>query len=481
MNIFQRARRSVTRKPIKSILLFLVVFTISSFLLSGMASRTASVKIQDKTRQAIGAGFMLESNETNRHKRMQEIAEKIDGEGILDGVHQKRVDSIYGEQWMVWTDNSFDTLIESDIEKIAGTSGICDYNITTGVTAVNPVNFSRIEDEDIDQTKDFQCVSLIGNRDMQMDTNVLSGNVSIKTGRMISREDTDVCVISEELAKQNNLEIGDTLKFNDRHDRENATVYEAEIIGIYTVQQYMTPFMAGDTFRSENVIFTDLRFPEKAEGSENEPFYEKAYFKVQDTREYDMVKENVRKVDIDWERYDLIDNNGNYDTMSANFNDLESVSEALIWIVTLASFIILFFVFVFWLKNRVQEIGIFLCMGVPKIKIAGQVLAEALMIAIIAVSVSFAAAPSVSKLTANYLVEQQVQQEQEEKKLNEGKVAVSGFNETEQKVTGVSAKVTTQMMLFDGVCILALTSLSVITAGATILRKKPKDILSQMS
>ncbi|MDE7433460.1 MAG: ABC transporter permease [Lachnospiraceae bacterium] len=481
MNIFQRARCSVTRKPIKSILLFLVVFTISSFLLSGMASRTASVKIQDKTRQAIGAGFMLESNETNRHKRMEEISEKIGDEGTLDGVHNEKMDTIYGEVYGVWTDNSFDTLRESDIEKIAGASGICDYNITTGVTVVNPVNFSRIEDKDVDQSKDFQGVSLIGNRDMQMDTNVLSGNVSIKIGRMINREDTEVCVISEELAEQNNLEIGDTLQFNDYHDRENATVYQAEIIGIYTVQQYMTPAMDGDTFRSENVIFTDLRFPEKAEGSENEPFYEKAYFKVQDTREYDMVKENVRKVDIDWERYDLIDNNGNYDTMSANFNDLESVSEALIWIVTLASFIILFFVFVFWLKNRVQEIGIFLCMGVPKIKIAGQVLAEALMIAIIAVSVSFAAAPSVSKLTANYLVEQQVQQEQEEKKLNEGKVAVSGFNETEQKVTGVSAKVTTQMMLFDGVCILALTSLSVITAGATILRKKPKDILSQMS
>ena len=481
MNIFQRARRSVTRKPIKSILLFLVVLIISLFLLSGMASRTASIETQDKTRQAIGAGLLLEANETNRHKRMDEISQRLGegNEGTLDGVHRKRIDTIYGVQWLVWTDNSFETLKIADIEKIAKASGICDYNITTAVTAVNPVNFSRIEDKDLDQSADIQGVSLIGNRDMQMDTNVLSGNVFIKDGRMVKKDDTDVCVISEELAAQNSLKVGDKLQFNDYHDKDNSSVYEAEIIGIYSVQQYMTPYMADDTFRSENVIFTDLRFPEKAEG-ESEPLFEKAYFKVEDVDEYDAVKENVKQVDIDWERYDLIDNNGNYDTMSANFNDLERISEALVWIVALASFIILFLIFVFWLKNRVQEVGIFLAMGVPKIKIIGQVLLEALMIAVIAVSISFAIAPNVSKLTANYLVDQQVQQAQEEKELNAGNIAFD-FEETKQEVTGVSVDITAQMMLFDGVCILVLTSLSVITAGTTILRKKPKDILSEMS
>lgn len=481
MNIFQRARRSVTRKPIKSILLFLVVFIISLFLLSGMASRTATIETQDKTRQAIGAGLMLEANETNRRERINEISQKIgdENEGTLDGVHQKRIDTIYGVQWQVWTDNSFETLQENDIEEIAAVSGICDYNITTAVTAVNPVNFSRIEDKEVDQSKDIQGVCLIGNRDMQMDTNVLSGNVFIKEGRMVEINDNDVCVISEELATQNNLSVGDKLSFNDYHDKNNSTVYEAEIVGIYSVHQYMTPYMAGDTFRSENVIFTDLRFPEKAQG-EDEPLYEKAYFKVEDVDAYDTVKENVKQVDIDWERYDLIDNNGNYETVSANFNDLESISEILIWIVALASFIILFLIFVFWLKNRVQEVGIFLAMGVPKIKIIGQVLLEALMIAVVAVSISFAVAPNISKMTANYLVDQQVQQLQEEKELDAASVAFD-FEETEQEVKGVSVDITAQMMLFDGAGILALTSLSVITAGTTILKKKPKDILSEMS
>ena len=127
----------------------------------------------------------------------------------------------------------------------------------------------------------FSGVSLIGNKDMKLDRNVLSGNLHIKEGRMITPEDKDMCVISEELAKQNNLKIGDKISFNDYHDTENSKVSEAEIVGIYQVDQKMSPLMQGDTYRSENVIFTDLRFPEKAEG-ETSPLYERAYFKVED-------------------------------------------------------------------------------------------------------------------------------------------------------------------------------------------------------
>ena len=379
-----------------------------------------------------------------------------------------------------YINNSFETLLVDDIETIASVSGIADYNITTAVMAVNPVNFSRIEDDDVDQSSDVQGVSLIGNRDMEMDSNVLSGNLVIKEGRIIKRDDIDVCVISEELAAQNSLKIGDKLKFNDYHDRENSIVYEAEIVGIYKVNQKMTPYMSGDTYRSENMIFTDLRFPEKAEGNENDPLFAKAYFKVKDVDQYDSVKEAVKQVDIDWERYDLIDNKGNLDTMSSNFNDLENISQILIWVIAGASFVILFLVFVFWLKNRVQEVGILLSLGVSKIGILGQILLEALMIAILAITLSFTVAPSVSHVTANYLVTQQIEQAEEKKELDSDKVAFD-FVESKQEVTGVNVDITPQMLILDGVGVIALISLSILTAGTGILRKNPKDILSEMS
>ena len=112
----------------------------------------------------------------------------------------------------------------------------------------------------------------------------------------------------------------------------------------------MTPYMSGDTYRSENIIFTNLDFPAKAEQGISPTALKKPNFKVDQVDEYEAVKERIQQTDINWERYDLIDNNGNLDTMASNFNDLEHISQMLLLIIAGASFIILSLIFVFWMK-----------------------------------------------------------------------------------------------------------------------------------
>ena len=69
----------------------------------------------------------------------------------------------------------------------------------------------------------------------------------------------------------------------------------------------------------------------------------------------------------------------------------------MILVISVASFVILVLVFLFWLKNRVQEVGIFLSLGVPKFRIIGQIWSEAIMITVLSLMLSFAVAPAVSK------------------------------------------------------------------------------------
>ena len=166
--------------------------------------------------------------------------------------------------------------------------------------------------------------------------------------------------------------------------------------------------------------------------------------------------------------------------MSSNFNDLENVSQILIFIIIGASSIILILVFIFWLKNRAQEIGILLALGTAKVKILGQIFLEALLITAMAIMLSFTVAPFVSKVTANYLVDQQVRQEKEQDLLDEGKVA-KPFEESESTVTGVNAAISPQIMLFDSSCIIALIIFSVGISGVMVIRRNPKDIFSEMS
>ena len=76
MNSIQMAWRCVLRKPVKSILLLLTVFIISLSLTAGMASKNASIATSDTARQAVGAGFLLEENEANRHTRIEALSKK---------------------------------------------------------------------------------------------------------------------------------------------------------------------------------------------------------------------------------------------------------------------------------------------------------------------------------------------------------------------------------------------------------------------
>ena len=480
MNFIQRGIRSVIRKPVKSILLLLVVVVISSFYMSGMASQSASINTQDSTRQAVGATFRLELSEANRHTRLEEAAEHLGDktEGSYNGVHFFQTENGMSG---VSTDNSFETIIAEDAEKIAETEGIEEYNLTTVATVVNPVNFKRIEDPDMDQSQDYGGVNLVGNRIMEMDMDVSDGKIKIIDGRMTTKDDKDVCVISKELAELNDLSIGDELQFNQWDDKENSETYSAKIVGIYEIEQSMTPVMSGDTYRPENTIFTDLDFPEKPSGEEGNPLYQYAIFKVADVDKYDEVKAEIEKVDIDWERYDLIDNNGNIKNMAENFNDMEQMSRILLAIVSAASFIILCLIFLFWMKNRTQEIGILLALGELKRKIWGQFLWEAFLIGIIGLLFSFLIAPALSQATASYLAQQTQEQAQEQTEANQGMVSADGYTAPDMEIQDVEIHITPSMFAKDSAAIGILLVMSVSIAGITIMRKKPKEILSEMS
>lgn len=478
MSDFKRAIRSIFRKPVKSILLLCVVTFIGVFMVVGFASKNTNVNLQDNTRQAVGASYQLELNMNNRRERLIALGEKLgEKEGSIDGYWQKKTET---GQWISGVDNSFETVLYDDIIKISKVEGISQFNITSLDTAVNPVNFKRIEDKDADQSYDLKGVHLIGNYNSAMDKNFVNGNVELIEGRQITKDDKDICIISEELAKLNNLKLGDTLKFNDYHDKEKSTIYSAEIVGIYKTNKPITATISGDTYRSENAIFTDLRFPEKPSGHKDDPLYMTATFKVDDVNQYEKVKEKILDTNINWERYDLIDDKGNLDTMSTNFNTLEDTSNMMIIIITIASFAILTLIFIFWIKSRTKEVAIYMSLGLTKINIIKQILIEALLVGIVALSISAVASIPVSKISVDYIVDNQVQQMEEQQTMEQGQV--SGYDQNAgQKVKGSEVEITPKIYGTSFATILVLEVITVNVAGILIMKKKPKEILSEMS
>ncbi len=479
MNILELSIRCLVRKRAKTILLLSIVFVTACFIYAGWACKSANVQTQTEGKQALGASFRMEENEADRRDRTAEAIEKLGGQnGSVDGSHIEQLES---GDWMIWHDNSFETLQMEDMETLAGQEGIAEYNVTTANIVVNPVNFVRIEDPDVDQHSDLLGVSLRGNMEMRLDFDVQNGNIEVNEGRMITAEDKDVCVISRELAELNGLTVGDKLEFNDRKERETSKVYSAEIVGIYDTVHKITPIMYGDSYRSENIIMTDLRFPEKPQGCEGDPLYQYAAFWVENVDEYETVKERIRKADIDWKRYDFLDNTGMSDTMAANFGDLDEMSTIILILVSVSGAVIIFLVFLFWLKGRVHEIGIFLAIGKGKAAIIAQMILEGILIGCVSFMLATVCAPSLSKSVADYLVGYQVQQQEEQRKAEEGMTGGAGVAEYETKVMGVQTEVTGKIVLLSACSVLGVILIAISLSCIFVVVQKPKEILSKMS
>jgi len=411
---------------------------------------------------------------------MDKLVKQI-GEGIVGsagGYHAERTES--GE-WFTWTDNDFETLLMEDILKIAEVDGIKEYNVTTANTVVNPVNFERIEDKNVDQNSDQQGVSLRGNLCMELDFDVQKGNIEVKEGRMITSEDTDVCVVSREIADLNGLQVGDILEFNNWKERETSAVYKAEVIGIYDSISGITPIMYGDSYRSENIIFTDLSFPEKPEGNAGSPLYQYATFVVGNVDEYETVRKRIQAVDIEWERYDFLDNTGMSDTMTENFGELEKMSSLILILVCISGIIIICLVFLFWLKGRVHEIGIYLSLGRTKCGIVMQMLLEGVLVGGVAFLLAAAASPVVSRGVVGYLVDYQTRLQAEDEQLNSNMVLNGSLENDNTEIVGVKVKISGDVVFLSGISVLGVIMTAIALSCISIILRKPKEILSRMS
>ena len=192
------------------------------------------------------------------------------------------------------------------------------------------------------------------------------------------------------------------------------------------------------------------------------------------------MRERIKSVDIGWEKYDFLDNTGMSDTMAENFNDLSKVSSLILVFVMVSSVLILLFVFLFWMKNRVHEMGVLLSIGKGKGTIVLQVLMEGLLIGAVAFVLATFSAPFVSKQVADYLVGYQLQEELERNQAEEGMVAKS-VTETESSVVGVSVNIGTEVVFFTAISTMGMIVVSVLGSGIYIASQKPKDILSKMS
>lgn len=482
MGFIKRAFLYVTRKKGKSVLLLIIFLVMATFVLTGLSIEKASQVTQSSLRQALGGEFKVipDYSENNPYFKMDQ-----DNEGNV---------SIYTER----------PVTKDMIDTVMRISGIESYDATAQCLVNTKLNVFPGNVPVKEQFKDMVYARIVAGT--ENNRYFKSGTLKLTEGGHITTEESNIAVISKDLAEKNSLKIGDFIPL------QSDGTTDVQIIGIYEIAKSDQIFANVTSYEKlENQIFTDLNtfgalIPSQTAG------FDTATFKVNDPAQLESIISQMKDLSsIDWRAFTVETNNQTYMDAAAPLLKLQTLVTAILIIIVVVSAIILSLILTMWAKSRIHETGVFLSLGIGKNAIIGQYLAEALMIAVFAFGLSFFTSNAIASGLANELLQQNVQTSETPTngtpydtsvKDGAGEVEVRVKDDTAISNTvpqeggqAVEAEVNKSPANMEQINVaigldnmvqlyligFAIIILSVGASSAVVMRLKPREILSKMS
>ena len=482
MGTIKRAFLYVTRKKGKSILLFFILLIMSTFVLTGLSTQKASQEAQKNLREALGGEFYVsvELSESNPYFRRVD-----DGEGALDlytelPVTRDMINAIMEIGGIEKYDASAQTLVSTNLTIFPG-------NVPLKGELNNKIYARTVAGTE--NNSFFQ-----------------SGIMELTEGKHITGNESNAAVISRDMADQNSLQIGDSISLQADEEAE------VRIIGIYEIRKPDPAYASVVTYEKlENQIFIDTSALQDLFGDMPMGFYEVA-FSVYDPAQLDSIMSEVKGLSaIDWRAFEVAADNQTYLDAAAPLQKLQALVSSIIWVIALVSAVILSLILTMWGRSRIHETGVFLSLGIGKMRIIGQYLAEVLMTAVIAFGCSYFTSSAVAGQLANGLMQQNISVS-EEQAAGVTITKKDGFSEdvvvsikddaalsdmpsgqdtvpdVEVSVDGAEADTEQISVTIDFYNMLQLYLIGIIViilsvgiSSLSVMRLKPREILSKMS
>ncbi len=433
MNFVMRAFLYCFRQKVKTLILFLVLAIISTFLLTGLAIRDASEGATEDARTAIGGKLFLEIDPANQYDSSQ------------DG---------YG---MTYTYNG-DYITPEILDAISKVNGVVDYN------SDNPRGFwgAGVDFEylpaafDLSYTPYGESSAYTAALSSEKSSDFESGKYSLVDGRHITPEDKFVVMISKELADYNKLSVGDIMTMYCLDSDSNVKL---EIIGIFDGTEGTSGnggFSVSDIPANCGYVdYTTMfeNFGRKIDGYTQIDIYVEDPVSIQNV--YDKVKNlselrgKSLKLSIDTDEYEVV---------QAPLETLQSLVNTIIVIIVVVSSLALTLLLTLWIRGRKKEIGVYLSIGKSKTGIIGQFFLETVTVAIVAFATAVFFGGLIAGKASEFLVS----------RVTTGAATLN---------VEISAAYLLPLYLIG----IAIIAASVALASWTVFRLKPRDILSKMS
>lgn len=292
---------------------------------------------------------------------------------------------------------------------------------------------------------DFTVTGYSGENAM---TAFLNGTASVSDGQVFEEATTEnVCIIPEELAIYNELEVGDVITLTN--PASETETYELTIEGIYTSSETndMSFSMFGGGQDPANSIYMSAAalqsilddsesvsstVTDDDTGMEYETAVTgmlSATYVFADPDDYYQFEEDVYTMGLD-DSYTVSSTDiSAYESSLTPLNTLSTMAGWFLVVILLIGGVILIVINVFNVRERKYEIGVLTAMGMKKGKVALQFMAEILFVTMIAVILGTAVGAVSSVPVTNTLLATQVESRQTQQAQIEGNFGRGGMQQ----------------------------------------------------
>ena len=462
MNTLKRAFLYTMRKKTKTLILFLVLVTISTFILTGLSIYKAADDSALSLRQSVGGSIRLELDENNRKNWQYQQAV---GGMLVDYVGAP--------------------ITDEDIQKIMSIDGIKAYN-GLGDGSVFAKDFSFISGFSFGAGSDYSRLPSV--TDSEYFNFFTRKAFQLVEGRHIKEGDDHVVLISTAIAEKNALKLGDTITVQCCYDSGIYPDVTLTIIGIYAYEAD-NEFNTTSTDKRNRLII-DHKAMQEIMQRDVIQYDNGVDFYVDDPREMERIASQIKALDLDWDSFTLTMDNSAYEAVAS---PLTAMQNLIVWLIVgcvAVSVGILVLILSMWIKQRRHETGILLSVGISKSGILLQYTIEVLMIAVVAFGLSFFTSSLISQGVSD-LIFHQVSESQPLPEIELPDDGTEYLDITGQYIPydtsnvetleSVQVDVSPDYLLYIYIFGMLLIVFSVSAASISVIQMKPKKILSQMS
>ena len=456
--MFKNAFRYITRKPLKSVVILLIIATMSTLSLVGLSIKTATEKASKETFKDITNSFAMQINRRTNPGTPR-------GAGNLKGEDITQIAKIDG--------------VKEHVKRMGVVADLVDHEIIA----------AKGEVKDAERARKFgRTLMVTGVNDSTKEDKFVAETFKLVDGRHLEKSDVATVLMHEDLAKKNNLKVGDKLKIKsniydaDNEKQADETV-EVTIVGLFAGKNKTGVSSAQELY--ENNLIADLDTAAKLYGYTKEnAIYQDATFFVDGNKNLDQVMSAAQKLAIDWKSYQLIKGSSNFPSLQKSIAGVYGVASKLLIGGLIFSGAILTLVLFLWLNARRKEIGILLSIGKNKWQIVGQFMLELIMIGVVGFGVSYYFASQTGSSIASGIVKnvttgitKELNKEAATSKLAGG-AEIDGFNKT---ITDLEIKIEPADLIFVVVSGSVVILASLIISSSSLMKKQPKELLFEIA